>query len=142
MNTKYFVSFGLVVVSGLTDAFPTLRVEKRQTYNGVATVNPNPTNAYGSCGVISPDSSLTVAISNTWMQGQWPSPYCGRQIQLTNTGPTTDGSIGGEGNSVLVAVEDTCMGCNQTHLDLSVAAWDALTNGASYSVVGISWQFV
>ncbi|RFU32938.1 hypothetical protein B7463_g3408, partial [Scytalidium lignicola] len=137
MNTRIFMT-AVLVVSSLTNAFPTLKIDKRQTYDGVATVNPNPTNAYGSCGVISPDSSLTVAISNTWMKSESPSPYCGRQIKITNTGPTTDESIGGKGRTVTVTVEDTCMGCNETHLDLSVAAWNVISNKALYSVVGIS----
>jgi hypothetical protein len=64
---------------------------------------------------------------------------CGRQITLTNTGPTTDGSTGEAGNVVTVTVEDTCEGCGTGDLDLSVAAWSALTNNAAWSVVGISW---
>lgn len=82
---------------------------------------------------------MTVAISNYFMDNESPAPYCGKKIKLTNVGPTTDESIGGAGNSVTVTVEDTCPGCNEGHLDLSVAAWETLTNNALYSVVGISW---
>lgn len=64
---------------------------------------------------------------------------CGRRIRITNTGPTTDYSVGGAGNAVEVVVADTCPGCDRGHLDLSVAAWDALTGGAYPSQVGISW---
>jgi hypothetical protein len=68
-----------------------------------------------------------------------PGPYCGRKIILTNTGPSTDQSVGGKGNTVEVFVEDTCEGCDENHLDLSVAAWNALTNSHAYSVVSIAW---
>ncbi|RFU30824.1 hypothetical protein B7463_g5477, partial [Scytalidium lignicola] len=131
----------LMAIAGFTNSLPTAELERRITHDGEATVNPNPTGALGSCGIDSPDSSLTVAISDFWMQSESPSPYCGRKIQLTNTGPTTDNSIGGRGNVVVVTVEDTCVGCDENHLDLSVAAWESLTNNAAYSVVGISWNF-
>jgi hypothetical protein len=110
-----------------------------RSYSGQASVNPNPSGALGSCGVDSHDDSFTVAISPSWMGTTWPPAMCGRQITLTNTGPTTDGSVGGIGNVVTVTVEDTCEGCGLGDLDLSVAAWDALTNNAAWSVVGISW---
>jgi hypothetical protein len=106
---------------------------------GVATVNPNPNGARGSCGIDSPDSSYTVAISAYWMTQHTPSPYCGRKIKLTNTGPNSDKGVGGKGNTVTVTVEDTCEGCNETHLDLSVAVWNALTNNHVGSVVDIEW---
>jgi hypothetical protein len=37
------------------------------------------------------------------------------------------------------SVDDTCPGCDENHLDLSVAAWNKLTNGHGYSQVGITW---
>ncbi|KAH8815976.1 expansin module family protein [Xylogone sp. PMI_703] len=140
MLAKYSV-LALTAIASLASAVPSAELERRITHNGEATVNPNPTGALGSCGIDSPDSSYTVAISNYWMKNESPGPYCGRKIRLTNTGPTTDNSIGGKGNQVVVTVEDTCPGCDENHLDLSVAAWEALTNGAAYSVVGISWNF-
>ena len=87
----------------------------------------------------SPDSSFTVAISPFWMGQSSPGPFCGRKIILTNTGPSTDQSVGGKGNVVTVTVEDTCEGCDENHLDLSVAAWNSLTNNHVGSVVDISW---
>ena len=86
----------------------------------------------------SPDDLMTVAIGASWMGSTWPPAMCGRQITLTNAGPTTDQSIGGEGNTITVTVEDTCEGCDQGHWDLPVTAWEALTNNAAWSVVGIS----
>lgn len=82
---------------------------------------------------------MTVAASPTWMGQVGPGPYCGRTLVATNIGPTTDNSIGGEGNTVTVTIEDTCEGCAQNDLDFSVAAWNALTNNAAYSVVTVSW---
>ncbi|RFU34888.1 hypothetical protein B7463_g1460, partial [Scytalidium lignicola] len=131
----------LEVISGLTTSLLTSDMENGTTERRIATVNLNPTSSYGSCGVISPDSSLTVAISNTWMKSESPSPYCGQKIKVTNTSLATDVSISGEGNTVIVTVEDTCMGCDETHLDLSVTAWNTITNNSLYSSVGISWAF-
>ncbi|KAF1821481.1 uncharacterized protein K489DRAFT_410950 [Dissoconium aciculare CBS 342.82] len=135
-------------------------LEKRVDHYGIATVNPNPSNGLGSCGNPFRDSqykvrsfpktkrrdTLTdggfkVALSNYWMKNQSPSSYCGRKIVLTNTGPSGDNSVGGKGNSVVVTVDDTCPGCDENHLDLSVAAWNKLTNGHGYSQVGITWHF-
>lgn len=109
------------------------------SHQGVATVNPNPTGALGSCGVDSPDSSFTVAISPYWMGQRYKGPNCGRKIVLTNTGPSTDKAVGGKGKVVVVTVKDTCEGCDENHLDLSVAAWNYITNNHAYSVVGINW---
>ena len=109
------------------------------SHNGIASVNPNPGGALGSCGKDSPDSSFTVAISPFWMTQTSPGPFCNRKIILKNTGPSTDNSVGGKGNVVTVTVEDTCEGCDENHLDLSVAAWNALTNGHAFSVTDISW---
>jgi len=71
-----------------------------------------------------------------------PGPFCGRNIVVTNNGPDGDNSIGGKGNVVTVTVEDTCEGCDENHLDLSLASWLSLTNGAPDSVVGITWYVI
>ncbi|KFY68818.1 hypothetical protein V496_00773 [Pseudogymnoascus sp. VKM F-4515 (FW-2607)] len=109
----------ILAAVGATNALPN---EKRITHDGIGSVNPNPTGALGSCGVSSPDSSMTVAM-------------------ITNTGPTTDNSVGGTGNTIIVTVQDTCAGCDENHVDLSVAAWNLLTNGHEFSVTGVSWHF-
>jgi hypothetical protein len=82
---------------------------------------------------------MTVAISPFWMTQNSPGPFCGRKILATNTGPTTDNSVGGVGNTIIITVEDTCEGCDENHIDLSVEAWNALTNGHVFSVTGIAW---
>jgi hypothetical protein len=156
LNHKMLISTSIITIlaaAGLTNALPN---EKRITYaplsfpqptpltnplshDGIGSVNPNPTGALGSCGVSSPDSSMTVAMSPFWMTQHAPGPYCGRKIQVTNTGPTTDNSVGGAGNTIIVTVEDTCEGCDENHVDLSVAAWNSLTKGHGFSVTGVSW---
>lgn len=91
--------------------------------------------AYGSCGAINSDGAMVVSVSPSFGS----NALCRRRIRATNTGPTTDMSVGGKGSSVELVVADTCVGCHQGHLDLSVAAWNALTNNAYPSQVGISW---
>ena len=67
---------------------------------------------------------------------------CGRRIKVKNTGHWVDKSIGGKGNIIYPIIVDTCVGCQKApgaHLDLSVGAWNKLTNGAQFSNVAISW---
>jgi len=68
--------------------------------------------------------------------------YCGKYIQVTNTG----GGLGntGKGKSVIVKVQDTCPGCDKDHLDLSHGAFQALTGGKldPPGKINISWKFV
>ena len=60
-------------------------------------------------------------------------------IKVTNTGPASDRSVGGQGNVVYAKVADACPGCSETHLGLSWGAWNALTNSHSGSVVDTHW---
>ena len=80
-----------------------------------------------------------MAIGNYWWNKYGQGYFCDRMVRITNTGPAGDNSIGGKGNSIRARVANTCPGCESTHLDLSRGAWDALTNGAGDSVVGIKW---
>lgn len=91
----------------------------------------------GSCGHKLPDSSLVIALSNVWQLGQSPGPYCGRKIQVTNTG--SDSGTGGKGNTVIATVQDMCPGCDRERLDFSVGAWNQLTNGAAFGTINICW---
>lgn len=84
-----------------------------------------------------PDSAIIAALSNYWMNEESPSPYCGQQIVVTNIG--SDDGVGGAGNSITVTVADTCPSCDETHLDLSVGAWNSLTNDAAYGTIEIDW---
>ncbi|CZR68602.1 uncharacterized protein PAC_18501 [Phialocephala subalpina] len=111
---------------------------KRTTHVGTGTVYLQGGNA-GSCGETNPDSAIIAAIGNFWMDDESPGPYCGRLIQITNTG-SNDG-VGGDGNVVTVQVEDTCPSCGEGDIDLSVGAWDKLTNSAAFGTFEISWHF-
>lgn len=71
------------------------------------------------------------------MDDESPSPYCGRLVQITNTG--SDDGVGGAGNTLVVQVEDTCMSCGEGDIDLSVAAWNDLTDSAPWGTFDISW---
>jgi hypothetical protein len=71
------------------------------------------------------------------MNNQSPSPYCGRKVQITNLG--SNDNVGGAGNTVVVTVEDTCPGCDENHVDLSVGAWNTLTGHAEFGTVNIEW---
>jgi hypothetical protein len=88
----------------------------------------------GSCGQYNSDDSLIVAVSPA--QAVWA---CGRKVKISNNGPSTDMSIGGQGNEVWATVADKCPGCDDNHLDLSRGAWNQLTNAAFPSQVGIKW---
>lgn len=58
-------------------------------------------------------------------------------IQVTNVG--SDDGVGGEGNTIITTVEDTCASCDENHLDFSVGSWDQLTNSAAFGTVNIEW---
>lgn len=83
------------------------------------------------------DSSIICALSDDWMNYESPSPYCGTFILVTNIG--SNDYVGGAGNQIIVAVEDTCTSCNKTHVDFSVGAWNKLTNSALYGTIKIQW---
>lgn len=44
------------------------------------------------------------------------------------------------GNLIFATVADTCPSCDVDHLDLSLAAWNALTDNSPYSVAKIDWS--
>ncbi|KAL9104867.1 MAG: hypothetical protein Q9163_000253 [Psora crenata] len=86
-------------------------------------------------------ASMIIALSNYWQQNQSPGPYCGRNIQITNTGGGQDNN--GVGNVIVATVADTCPGCDENHLDLSHGAFQALTGGNldPPGQIDISWHF-
>ncbi|EHK50196.1 expansin module family protein [Trichoderma atroviride IMI 206040] len=132
------------VVSALPSSEPPSRVEsapraKRTTHSGLATVYDQ-FGAAGSCGQVHADSDFIGALTPTWQGSSWPPKYCGRKVFITNTG-SGDG-VGGKGNSVTIAVADTCPGCpSADSIDLSRGAFSSLTNGATTGNVNIDWHF-
>jgi hypothetical protein len=71
------------------------------------------------------------------MKGESPSPYCGRQIQVTNVG--SDDQVGGDGNTLTVTVADTCESCGPDDVDFSLGAWDILTDNAAPGTFDAQW---
>jgi expansin (peptidoglycan-binding protein) len=69
-----------------------------------------------------------------------PAPLCNSKIHAINTG--SDDGVGGKGKSVTVTVKDTCTGCKRTHIDLSIGAWNHLTNNAPFGTVNLEWYFI
>jgi len=78
--------------------------------------------------VTNSDSDLVVALATNWMKQS-----CGCTVAITST-------LSGSTYSVTVTVEDTCMGCDSTHIDLSPSAFSALTNNdLGLGVIDITW---
>ncbi len=87
----------------------------------------------GSCGHNHGDYDMIVALGMDWMQNQYQSPYCGRRLRVTNKGGS------GKGKVIEVTVADSCESCDRNHIDLSVGAWNRLTNSADWGVANIVW---
>ncbi|MCJ1430968.1 hypothetical protein MMC27_000318 [Xylographa pallens] len=112
---------------------------KRTDHYGTATVYDQ-NNYPGSCGNTNPDSSIIVALGNKWMDNEYQSPFCGRTINVVNTG-SSDGGVHGKGNTITATVQDTCESCQNDNLDFSIGAWNALTSNSEESVVDVTWHF-
>ncbi|KAL8276154.1 hypothetical protein RQP46_011448 [Phenoliferia psychrophenolica] len=82
----------------------------------------------GSCGTISTDKSLVIALSQTQSAG---GSHCGKMVKITNTA---------NGKSVTAKVMDECPGCGWGSLDLSVAAFNKIGK-QSTGVLPIKWTF-
>ncbi|KAK4178271.1 hypothetical protein QBC36DRAFT_309359 [Triangularia setosa] len=105
-------------------------------HSGIGTVYTQDGHA-GSCGNHHDDTAFVAALGNAWMHSQYRASECGRQIQVTNKG--SHYHIGGEGNTITVTVQDTCASCDEGHVDFSLAAWDALTDGSPHGQVDLEW---
>ncbi|TPX13721.1 uncharacterized protein E0L32_005924 [Thyridium curvatum] len=140
----------LFLAAGLSAALPSqnsiaVRDERtslaeRATHHGIATIyfqGGRP----GSCRQTNPDSAMIVALSYILQKNESPGPYCGRKVRIRNTG-SDDVNVKGKGNLIFATVADTCPSCDVDHLDLSLAAWNALTDNSPYSVAKIDWVFV
>lgn len=65
----------------------------------------------------------------------WILSFFNRMVKITDTGPTVDCSVESEGTFVYAKVGDTCPECPENNLDLSLGAWDALTDDSAASEV-------
>ena len=108
-----------------------------QSHNGKATVYYQGGVA-GKCGHVHADSDKVVSVGQHWYN-KYGKGICGHRVKIQNTGATTDNSVGGKGRVVYANVADLCTGCSEAHLNLSLGAWNALTNNHGPSVVGIHW---
>lgn len=57
---------------------------------------------------------MIIALSPFWQGNASPGPYCGRKIQITNTGGGQ--SNNGVGRVIVATVKDTCPGCGENDL--------------------------
>lgn len=95
----------------------------------------------GSCGHKHQDSDGVVSIAQHCYDKYGKKFLCGRKMKVKNTGHYTDNSIGGKGNVIYPKIADTCSACTSdtAHVDLSIGAWDRLTNNAALSNVKVLW---
>ncbi|PFH50100.1 hypothetical protein AMATHDRAFT_145987, partial [Amanita thiersii Skay4041] len=80
----------------------------------------------GSCGAISRDTDLVVALSMAQYQG---GSHCWKQIIITSGGKT-----------VWATVVDSCPGCGPDGLDLSQGAFQALAP-LDAGRIQVEWRF-
>jgi hypothetical protein len=92
---------------------------------------------YGACGTQLNDSDMIVALSHVaWgastydvMTGAASNPWCGQEIEVHY-----------KGNSVKAKIMDMCPGCKGDDIDLSPAAWKALTGSDEMTRYQATWS--
>ena len=108
------------------------------SYTGEGTIYNELTGQKGACGKGLYDADMIVALAkNTWgvsthdvMTGESSNPWCGQQIEMHY-----------KGNTVKATIMDLCPGCSGADLDLSPAAWRALTGGNEITrIKGVTWN--
>lgn len=52
-------------------------------------------------------------------------------------GSTFDMYVRGKGQEVVATVADICIGCEVSHIDFSIAAWNKLTEWSDPSVITV-----
>ncbi|OAL48859.1 hypothetical protein IQ07DRAFT_88989 [Pyrenochaeta sp. DS3sAY3a] len=93
--------------------------------------------AKGACGTDLYDTDMIVALAQpAWgastydvMTGEATNPWCGQKIQIEY-----------EGNSIQATIMDLCPGCAGHDIDLSLAAWKALTGKDEKTRLKASWS--
>jgi outer membrane biosynthesis protein TonB len=92
---------------------------------------------YGACGTQLNDSDMIVALSHVaWgastydvMTGAASNPWCGQEINVHY-----------KGNSIKAKIMDMCPGCKGDDIDLSPAAWKALTGSDEMTRYQATWS--
>lgn len=95
------------------------------------------TGAAGACGKAITDSDMVVALAApTWgkstydvMTGEATNPWCGQKIDIEYNG-----------NHIQATIMDLCPGCSGADIDLSLAAWKALTKLDEKTRLKASWS--
>ncbi|KAK3336350.1 RlpA-like double-psi beta-barrel-protein domain-containing protein-containing protein [Cercophora scortea] len=95
----------------------------------------------GSCGNWHDDDDQIVALGHFWMKHEYQAERCGRKIRVKNIGSDYDG-LGGEGNEIIVTVQDSCDSCGKNHLDFSIGAWNELTDESEWGELNIEWNWL
>ncbi|KAI4221686.1 MAG: hypothetical protein L6R36_006711, partial [Xanthoria steineri] len=122
------IGFSFILVNAILAATSLASpLEKRIDHNGIATFYEQ-NGGTGSCGQVHKESDRIIALSPSWQGSGYPPKYCGRKIEITNTGGGQNNN--GQGKVIQATVADTCPGCDSNHLDLSHGAFQALTGGA------------
>ncbi|KAI4146037.1 MAG: hypothetical protein LQ340_006065 [Diploschistes diacapsis] len=122
-----FLGLAAAIPTGTTTSKPDgvldAPLSKRTDHYGEATYYYQG-GAAGSCGNYNSDQAYIAALSTYWMD---QGTFCGRTIDITNNGGGDDNN--GVGQTITVTVADTCEGCDENHIDLSVGAFEGLTGG-------------
>lgn len=95
------------------------------------------TGAAGACGKSLTDDMMVVALAkDTWgastydvMTGEATNPWCGQEINIEYNG-----------NHIKATIMDLCPGCSGADIDLSAAAWKALTKLDEKTRLKASWS--
>ncbi|KAH8900454.1 hypothetical protein GQ53DRAFT_835491 [Thozetella sp. PMI_491] len=95
----------------------------------------------GSCGAVHADGDYIVALSHAYMQHQYKNYHCGKRVRVYNTG-SDDVNVKGKGLNVVAVVADSCDGCGTDDIDLSIGAWNSVTQKSAYSVFKAQWHFM
>lgn len=108
------------------------------TYQNIdITVYDNNQGGSGACGTKLVDSDMIVALAKpTWgdstydrMTGAATNPWCGQKINVFY-----------EGRTITATIMDLCPECKAGDIDLSVAAWQALTGSDVKTRLKASWS--
>ncbi|KAI8330746.1 RlpA-like double-psi beta-barrel-protein domain-containing protein-containing protein [Chlamydoabsidia padenii] len=118
----YIVLYMMTLILNPISAYPL--TTRSTSYTGDGTYY---TVGLGSCGETNADTDLVVALSEELMDG---GKSCGKQIKIT----TPSGSV-------TATVVDTCPGCDQGSVDLSIAAFKKIGD-IDAGRISIKWSFL
>lgn len=83
-----------------------------------------------ACGIVAVDSDFVVALGASAFESGYPSPSCGKKVEITHNG-----------KSITATVVDESPGAGRNDLDLTIGAFQALASPDQGSI-DITWRFV